>query len=39
MGLFDGLKMVKDIVKSGIDAVKANDKLDELAERSLSEIT
>ena len=37
MGLFDNLKMVKDIVKSGIDAFKANEKLDELVKRSLSE--
>lgn len=34
MGLFDGLFMAVDIVKGGIAAAKASDKLEELAKRS-----
>ena len=34
MGLFDNLKLVKDLVKGGIEAVKATDQLDALVETS-----
>ena len=34
MGLFDGLKLAKDLIKGGIASVKACDKLDELVEKS-----
>lgn len=37
MGLFDGIKLVGDLVKGGIAAVKASGKLDTLVERSQSE--
>lgn len=37
MGLFDGIKLVGDIVKASMAAVKAGDKLDALVERSQSE--
>ena len=37
MGLFDGIGMMVDIVKTGISAVKASGKLDELTERSQNE--
>ncbi len=33
MGLFDGLKAMVDIVKTGIDAVKATDKMDAVVEK------
>ena len=34
MGLFDGIKMVGDIVKAGVAAFKASEKLETLVERS-----
>ena len=37
MGLFDGLKMVTDIVKGGIASFKATEKMDALVERSQKE--
>ncbi len=37
MGLFDGIKLVGDIVKAGVAAVKASGKLEELADRSRTE--
>ena len=37
MGLFDGIKLVGDIVKGGIAAFKASEKLEALVERSQNE--
>lgn len=37
MGLFDGIKMMADLVKAGVSAAKASGKLDELTERSQEE--
>ena len=37
MGLFDGLKMMGDIVKGGIAMAKACEKLDELTLKAVSE--
>lgn len=37
MGLFDGLKIMGDIIKGGIAAAKAGFKLDELCEKTLNE--
>lgn len=37
MGLFDGIKLVGDIVKGGIAAFKASEKLEELVQRSRNE--
>ncbi len=37
MGLFDGLKTMIDIVKGGIEAYKATEKLDETVEKIMAE--
>ena len=37
MGLFDGIKMAADLVKGGIAAFKASEKLEELVKRSQDE--
>ncbi len=37
MGLFDGLKTMFDIVKGGIEAYKATEKMDEIAAKILAE--
>ena len=37
MGLFDGIKLVGDIIKAGAAAVKASEKLEELIDRSRKE--
>lgn len=37
MGLFDGLKLAADLVKGGIAAYKASEKLEELVKRSRDE--
>ena len=37
MGLFDGLKIMGDIIGGGIEAAKAGLKLDELVEKSVNE--
>jgi len=37
MGLFDGLKLAADLVKGGIAAFKASEKLEELVKRSRDE--
>ena len=37
MGLFDGLKTMVDIVKAGIESVKATDKMDAIVERLKNE--
>ena len=37
MGLFDGIKVVADIVSGGLSAFKASEVLDKLVERSRSE--
>ena len=37
MGLFDGIKLAADLVKGGIAAFKASEKLDELVKRSQDE--
>ena len=37
MGLFDGLKIMGDMISGGIEAAKAGFKLDELVERTVNE--
>ena len=37
MGLFDGIKLMADIVKAGVSAFKASEQLEKLTERSRSE--
>ena len=37
MGLFDGLKTMFDIVKGGIEAYKATEKMDEIVAKILAE--
>lgn len=37
MGLFDGLKTMIDIVKGGIEAYKATEKMDQIAAQLLAD--